>query len=172
VKLDKDFPQEKRSDVPSKPTSRLPSFEEKKVVAEPIPAAAKTSIEEAVAAPAPIVAAPVVSSADPVIPAIPSPPSTLETQKALVKANLRSALQENATWSANHASQLDSCSYSCRAIISSSWFRRWQKYVAYNDILDHQRSQEVPLLSPSLPPLSLTRAAGDRLLLPRPHRER
>jgi hypothetical protein len=89
VKLDKDFPQEKRSDVPSKPTSRLPSFEEKKVVAEPIPAAAKTSIEEAVAAPAPIVAAPapivaapVISSApvvraDPVIPRVPSPPSTI-----------------------------------------------------------------------------------------------
>jgi hypothetical protein len=101
VKLDKDFPQEKRSDLSSKPTNRLPSFEEKKVVAEPIPAAAKTSIEEAVAAPAPIVAAPVVSSADPVIPPVPSPPSTLETQKALVKANLKSALEENATWSVN-----------------------------------------------------------------------
>jgi hypothetical protein len=71
VKLDKDFPQDKPA---SKPTSsRLPSFEEKKVVIESI--ATPKSISEAVAAPAPVVPpSSVVAPATPVVVvAAPSP---------------------------------------------------------------------------------------------------
>jgi hypothetical protein len=42
-----------------------------------------------------------------------------------------------------------------RVIISSSWWRRWQKYVAFHDILDHQRSQEVGTSLPWPPQRSL-----------------